>query len=170
MASPELDLYINPEDDDLDYDKASTSIKRKNPAQAKSKSQNRIQSANTSKKAKKFTTSMKQMPVSEVIAFTANRTSRNKPSFHISDYVNVNSGMSLHESLIEPPLNEREWGAEWEMLLYAQREREYHGEEKTKEVKKATKPRYMKTKQTHNTSKVGQWVITKNNREVSTQP
>ena len=90
MASPELDLYINPEDDDLDYDKASTSIKRKNPAQAKSKSQNRIQSANTSKKAKKFTTSMKQMPVSEVIAFTANRTSRNKPSFHISDYVNVN--------------------------------------------------------------------------------
>lgn len=115
---------------------------------------------------------MKQMPVSEVIAFTANRTSRNKPSFHISDYVNVNvnSGMLLHESLIEPPLNEREWGGRMGNAIVCSERQSTMVKKKPKKLKKATKPRYMKTKQTHNTSKVGQWVITKNNREVSTQP
>ena len=40
-ASPELDLYIDPEDDDLDYDTANTSVRRRNTVHGKSKSQTR---------------------------------------------------------------------------------------------------------------------------------
>ena len=110
----------------------------------------------------------KRTPVSEVIAFTASRTNKAKPMFHVSEYVNVstNNGMYMHESLIELLLNQRERQAEREMLLHAQRESTMVKKKtNAKEVKKTTKPGCVKAKQAHNTSKVGLWVITENNRE-----